>query len=226
MPIRINLLAEAQAAEELRRKDPVKRSIWIAGFAVFLVLLWSATLQLKISAVRSDIASLQANWNSIETRVNAVNDQRKRVRELEQKLSALDQFTTNRMLWANTLDALQHTIVDGVQLVRVHTKQTYSRQEGGAARTNDTVVIPGKPATMIERLVLTLEAKDFSAQGGQQVPRFKQALVGFPYFESNLAKSNTVQLTSLSAPQTDEGRTFVQFGFQLFFQETERQLYE
>jgi len=27
MPIRINLLAEAQAAEDLRRRDPVKRSV-------------------------------------------------------------------------------------------------------------------------------------------------------------------------------------------------------
>lgn len=53
MPIRINLLAEAQAAEEMRRKDPVKRSIWIGGFIVFLTLLAALTLQLKISRVRS-----------------------------------------------------------------------------------------------------------------------------------------------------------------------------
>ena len=29
MAIRINLLAESQAAEEMRRKDPVKRAVWI-----------------------------------------------------------------------------------------------------------------------------------------------------------------------------------------------------
>jgi len=56
MPIRINLLAEAQAAEEMRRKDPVKRAIWIGGFVVFLTLLAALTLQLKISRIRSDIA--------------------------------------------------------------------------------------------------------------------------------------------------------------------------
>ena len=42
MPIRINLLAEAQAAEEMRRKDPVKRAVWIGGFVIFLVLLADA----------------------------------------------------------------------------------------------------------------------------------------------------------------------------------------
>ena len=45
MPIRINLLAEAQAAEELRRKNPVKRGIWIGGFLVLVVILWIAKLQ-------------------------------------------------------------------------------------------------------------------------------------------------------------------------------------
>ena len=49
MPIRINLLAEAQAAAELRRKNPVKRGIWIGSFLVCVVLLWIAKLQLDIS---------------------------------------------------------------------------------------------------------------------------------------------------------------------------------
>ena len=47
MPIRINLLAEQQAAEELRRRDPVKRAIWVAGFFVVVVVVWSGYLQFK-----------------------------------------------------------------------------------------------------------------------------------------------------------------------------------
>ncbi len=34
MPIRLNLLAEAQAAEEMRRRDPVKRALWLAGLII------------------------------------------------------------------------------------------------------------------------------------------------------------------------------------------------
>ena len=48
MPLRINLLAEAQAAEELRRRNPVKRALWIGGFIVALILLWSSTLQVQL----------------------------------------------------------------------------------------------------------------------------------------------------------------------------------
>ena len=41
MPIHINLLAEAQAAEELRRRDPVKRAIFIGISLVIVALMWS-----------------------------------------------------------------------------------------------------------------------------------------------------------------------------------------
>ena len=47
MPIRINLLAEAKAAEELRRHDPVKRVIFVGALAVALTLVWSSSLQLQ-----------------------------------------------------------------------------------------------------------------------------------------------------------------------------------
>ena len=39
MPIRLNLLAEAQALEESRRRDPVKRAVW-AGVFLVLALAW------------------------------------------------------------------------------------------------------------------------------------------------------------------------------------------
>ena len=132
MPIRINLLAEAQAAEEMRRKDPVKRCIWVAGFLVFVVLLVSATLQFKIMQARSEVSTLQVSWKTIEKRVQDVNDHRNQKNELEMKLSALDQFTTNRMLWANALNAIQHILVADVQLTRVHTEQIFV--SGGSAR--------------------------------------------------------------------------------------------
>ena len=45
MPIRINLLEENLVQEEQRRKDPVKRAVWIGGFVVFLVGLWALRMQ-------------------------------------------------------------------------------------------------------------------------------------------------------------------------------------
>lgn len=227
MPIRINLLAEAQSAEEMRRKDPVKRAIWIGAFLVFLVLLCSVTLQFKIMVARSDVSSLKGSWKLIEAKVQEVNEHRNNTRGLEQKISALDQFTTNRLLWANALNALQHTPVDGIQLVRVRSEQTFLLNEGSKARTNaQGIITQGRPSTVTEKIVLNLEGKDFSFGPVDQVPTYKQTLAIYPFFQSNLQKTNNVQLTSLSAPQTEVGRTFRAFGMQLFFEEKERRLHE
>jgi hypothetical protein len=224
MAIRINLLAEAQAAEEMRRRDPVKRSIWMGGFFILVVLLISGFLQAKIFIAKSESATLQARWKEIETKVKDVTDHRARTRELEKKLAALDQFTTNRMLWAPALDALQRTPVEGVELVRISTAQTFAQTEGTRPAEGSTT--PGKPATATERAVLTIEARDYSAQTGGQVPRFKQSLASSPYFEAVLQKTNTIQLTSQSAPQNELGRAYVGFGFKLFYEDKERRLYE
>ncbi len=66
MAIRINLLAEAQEAEELRRRDPVKRALWGAGFLVFLVWLWTGSLMLNGKIVDAEGTKYQTKWLSFE----------------------------------------------------------------------------------------------------------------------------------------------------------------
>jgi len=217
MPIRINLLAEAQAAEEMRRKDPVKRAIWIGGFLVFLIVLCAVTLQFKIMAARSDVNTLQASWKSIEKNVQEVNGKRNDTRELESRLSALDQFTTNRLLWAAALNAFQFTPVEGVQLVRLKANQAFTLNEGVKGKSEPTAT---------EKIVMILEGRDYSARAGEHVPKWKESLASYPYFEAVLQKTNKIQLTSQTAPQTDGSRAYVGFELQMYFQEKERRLYE
>ena len=64
MPIRINLLAEAQSAEDMRRRDPVKRVVaggilLLAGMAV-----WSSTVQLKVMMANRELGQVQFQLNS------------------------------------------------------------------------------------------------------------------------------------------------------------------
>ena len=60
MPIRINLLAEAQIAEDLRRRDPVKRAIFVGALLVVLALVWSSSLQLEVVFAKNDLAQVQS----------------------------------------------------------------------------------------------------------------------------------------------------------------------
>jgi hypothetical protein len=226
MPIRINLLAEAQAAEEERRKDPVKLAIWLTGFLVFLVLLWAMTLQFKLMASKSELNQAQVKWTSIEKGYQLAVENQRKFMDAEQKLAALDRLTTNRFLWGTALNAFQQTLngVDDVQVVRFKTEQTYTLTEEIKARTNGTSVVAGRPATAIEKISMTIEAMDSSRQPGSQVSKFKDSIAQVPYFHTSLQQTNGVLLTSLSAPQAGGlGRNaFVLFTLQCSFPEKVR----
>jgi hypothetical protein len=228
MPIRINLLAEAHAAEEMRRKDPVKRGIYAGAFVVACVVVWALTLQVKIVAANHELKTLETQWKAIYKDYQVAVDKRRRSLEVEGKLSALQALHTNRFLWGNVLNAFQQTLngvgVDEVQVVRFKTEQAYHLQEEIKPRTNSTSVIPGKPASAIEKATITVEAQDYSGPPGSQVNRYKEAIANVDYFQKNLQRTNGVLLTTLSPPQTAPTRPnpFVSFTLQCYFPEKTR----
>lgn len=219
MPIRINLLAEAQAAEEMRRKDPVKRVIYGAAAVVALVALWVGSLQMKVMSANGDLAALETEWNGLsEGYTTAVRLQRENI-DVTQKIDALNNLATNRFLWGNALNALQQTLdgVKGVKALRIATDQQYTV-------TEDSVPAPGSPeppvpGTSTERISIVIEAIDASHPSGGQVAVFKNRIGSIPYFSKNLTQTNGIRLASLSAPQVDDvsGRSFVRFSMKCLF---------
>jgi hypothetical protein len=202
MPIRINLLAEARALEEMRRRDPVKRAIWIGVSLVILLLAWSSSLQLKAMIARGELGRVGAQISTRTNEYRVVLANQERLLEMNQKLVALQQLATNRFLKGTLLDALQHATIDDVQLVRLRTDETYFYNEEIKPKTNSNDrLIPGKPASVTEKVVVTLEAKDSSAGPGDLVDKFKQALGDSAYFQTVLGKTSQVRLANLSPPQ-------------------------
>jgi hypothetical protein len=226
MPIRINLLAESQAAQEQRRKDPVKRAILVGCLAVFSVLLWSSTLQVQIVAARSNLNTLEGNWKSVEGNYQGAVTKSRQSIETEQKLRALENYTTNRFLWGSLLNAFQMTMnnMENLQVTRLKGEQAYVLTAETNARTNGTQVIPGRPATTTEKMSLTIDAVDSSVQTGGNVKRFKEAIASVPYFETHLQKTNGVLLTSLSPPINGplSRNPYVTFTLQCYFPEKVR----
>ena len=225
MPIRINLLAEAQAAEELRRKDPVKRAFLAGALILVLVSFWISSLQIKIMSSKSQLKELEGKWKSIEKSYDlAVEGKRKSI-EMDDKLSALQQLKTNRFLWGAALNAFQQTLsgVDDVQVVRLKTEQAYLPTDEVKGRVGDSKAV-GKPAGSVEKINLLIEGVDSSPQPGSQVNKYKESIFGVPFFQSHLQKTNGVLLTSLSAPQLGPlGRNpYVMFTLQCYFQEKAR----
>lgn len=222
MPIRINLLAEAHAADEARRKDPVKGAVLVGVIMAGAVLVWASSLQIKIVAAKSRMNGLQTHWKSIEKTFRAVEETQRQALEAQAKMDALVQLNTNRFLWGSALNAFQQTLngVDDIQVVRLKAEQSYLITE--EIKTKKGVV--GKPATATEKATMTIEALDSSHQPGRdQVAKFKDSIAQVPWFAAKLQKTNSVLLTSLSAPQGGVGRKpFVMFTLQCFFPEKTR----
>lgn len=206
MPIKLNLLAEAQAEEELRRKDPVKRLVWIGVLLVLLLLAWSSSLQVRVVMAKGEVSRLESQVRSLDDTYAAVVAEQKKLNDTNQKLTALGQLASNRFLHAPLLNALQQTILDDIRLTRVRLDQEYLYTEAVKGSTNSkTGKTPPKPARTTERITITLEGRDTAPNPGDQVTRFKEKVSANPYFSELTGPTNEVRLANLSAPQNALG---------------------
>lgn len=226
MPIRINLLAEAQAAEEQRRRDPVKRAVLVAVCLVVLVLVWGGSLQVKLMTYNVRLNGLETKLNSQTNTFQQIQSNQAKLNVINQKLGALQQLATNRFLVANVLNALQQSTLDGIQLMRLRTEQTYLfTEEVKPSKTESGRPIPGRPATSTERIAVSLEARDSSPNpGGDLVSKFKNTLAESSYFQNVPISTNDILLKHLDAPVLDNesGKPFVQFSFECRYPEKNR----
>jgi hypothetical protein len=131
---------------------------------------------------------------------------------INNKLTALKKLSDSRLLQGTLLNALQQCSVDNMQLTRLKIDQGYVRVEGTPTVTNSSGrITPGRPGQVTEKVVLTLDARDFSANPGSQFGSLKSVIANNPYFKTML-ETNGIQLASQSAPQTGaDGRQSVLF---------------
>jgi hypothetical protein len=212
MPIRLNLLAEAQALEDLRRRDPVKRAIWTAACLVVLLLAWAMYLQFGAMIAKMDLSRMEARLASHTNEFRVVLDNQKKLADANQRLDALRQFSANRFLQGNLLNALQQAALLDVQLTRFRCDQAY-------VQADETKAGAASGRTATEKILLSLEARDTSSPTpGDQVNQFKKAIMDCPYFQNALGKTNQPRLVSLSPPRTTtDGKPFVSFAFECRF---------
>ena len=214
MPIRLNLLAEAQALEELRRRDPVKRAIQGAACVGLLLLAWAGSLQFEAMMAKVNLSRLETRLASHAKDFHQVLDNQKSLAEANQKLIALHQFSTNRFLQGSLLNALQQAALADVQLTRFHCEQTYVLS--GEVKAGPGTAARSAAATATEKIVLSLEASDTSSPNpGDQVNQYKKAIKECPYFQNILGKTNEPRLGNLSPLRTTaDGKQFVSFALE------------
>ena len=224
MPIRLNILAEAQAAEEMRRRDPVKRAIWVGCLLVVGVLVWSSSVYVNALMAKNDLSTVQAAIASRSNEFSVVQAQQKKTDDSKGKLAALRQLSTNRFLNGNLLDALQHVTLDDVALMQIQINQAYLATEAIKDKTNtEGRITRGKPATIKESIHVTLDARDSGPVPGDQVNKYKDALTTNAYFRAELSKTNGVRLTFVGSPTImPDSKPFVLFTVECRYPEQTR----
>lgn len=224
MPIRLNLLAEAHAIEDLRRKDPVKRTAYIGILLTLLVLAWASVIQFKVIIVKNELAAVTAQMKQCTNDFVRVMDMQKQIAEMNGKLGALHALSTNRFLNGNLMDALQHTTVEDVQLTRLQVSQSYRFTAEVKPQTKGDRKVPGKPATVTEKTMLLLDGTDSSANPGEQVLRLKDVIAQYPYFKTSLDRAHAVAWKNSSSPQIspETGKSVVTFSLECRYPEVTR----
>ncbi len=232
MPIRINLLAEQQEADELRRRDPVKRATWVGGFLVGVLAVWGGYLQVRLMAATREVNRYESEWKKLEPAYKKVSANMEAATELERKWAALQALATNRFLWANPLNALQFVMVtvDEVQIMALKTSQTYTITDPVKPSTNAVgVVSRGKPGTSREKVSFNLEgrdtskeAKDPSKRSTDGVFKLQEAINNYPYFKTNVVRSQLITRSPFQPDPNNPTKSFSTFTLGCEFPENTR----
>jgi hypothetical protein len=225
MPIRINILAEQQALEEMRRKDPVKRAIWVGVLLAVLVLGWGLYLFGQSILKTNELSSLESALNTKTNEYKLILSNKKQLDDINFKLNDLDRLATNRFLMGNLLNALQQGTMDNVQVVRIKLDENYVVTEPvKASKPKDgEKATPAKPGKSTEKILLTIDAKDSSPDPGSAISRYQDKLSALPFFSSTWSKPLEFKLTHRGAPLGDiSGRMAVLFTLECNFPETTR----
>jgi hypothetical protein len=131
-----------------------------------------------------------------------------KVYETRARLASLQQLAGSRFLQGNFMNALQQLNLSGVQLMRVRLDQSFAKPD----KTKDSHAVSGHPVMVAEKIHVTIDARDSSANPGDQINKFKDMIASQAYFKSILDVSNGVQLVSLSPVQSGlEDKPFVLF---------------
>jgi hypothetical protein len=201
MPIHINLLNDALAEQDLRKKDPVKRTVFIGALVVALMMVWYSSSLLQHMVANNSLAQVQLESQNHTNDYNTAIANLRTLHAGESRLKALNDLTSARFLQGNLMNALQQLYVSNVNLMRVEISQRYTPSGPDA-----------KSASITESTFLTLDAKDSSPNPGDQVNHCKDGITQLDYFKSRLAPVDGMKLSNLSPPESAPGSSpFVMF---------------
>jgi hypothetical protein len=191
----------------MRRKDPVKFAMFVGALLVALALVWFSGTWVQLLATKGSLKNVQAQIAKHTNDFAVVTLNRKKIEDCKKRLDSLDKLSDARFLQGQLLNALQQIYVPNVALIRLKLDQAITVKDGPANKSG------GKsPGAAVEKTLLTIDAKDLSANPGDQINRYKDAFTTSEYFKAVLEPNGVRLAGSPSASQSGaDGKPFVQF---------------
>jgi hypothetical protein len=217
--IRINLLAEAQEAAEMRRRDPVRRVRWAAAGVVILIMMWAAILSLRLRRGTAELTRLGAEQQTLQKNSGQAIAAAKLSGETARSLTALKLQAARRFFFAPTLSALQFTTVPNIQFHSLRIEQAVVSDPGARAVVENGVTLtPEKPASATEKTLLVIQGKNYA--DSKAIDKLVETIASHPHFKQNLRRTDPVLLRDLQPRQVDPAdpnRTFQLFTIECIF---------
>lgn len=206
----IDLLAEQREAAEMRNRDPMKRGYAIAGLVFSLLLVWYVALVFNENRAGKKVEKQTAELNGLQQKFTNADLKVAEATQIENIIGALNQYTANRFLQAPALNALQYTVVDNFQIVRLQIYHQFLESMSIPAFTNSNkVAIPGRPAESLDQTVFTIQAKSVSKPSAAE--NFMDTLAESSWFKANLRSKDPIRLKESQAPQIEGAKTTIFF---------------
>jgi Tfp pilus assembly PilM family ATPase len=197
----LNLIAEEIEERERRRRDPVRKIAIAACLFICVLLGWAAQLRVRLWVVDSELHRDQTERQKWERMRKEVSVTKGFVAEARRTLSALQEHSTNRFLFAPALNALQQATLDEIQLTRLVLQESVANVDAKKPVTEKGITIPRKPGYSTEKISLTLQAKNFG--GPQDREKFIEKVASQPYFKTQLRRAEPVVLRNYLSRQVD-----------------------
>lgn len=222
MPIRINLLAEQLHEADVRRRDPVKRAIAVAVLIGASVIGWYGWLLTQKVVLGRTLAKNKEAIVAIEADAAEAREALGGVTKLEKRIHSLNSLATNRVLWAEFLNALQEVALADVPVNEMRISQGYSIE-----RPPSKGRLP-MPATSTELISVTIKARDYGSSADQLYNKFGEALRANEWIGARLdgeGANKGIAFDSFGAPTPDRDnpdRSFLPFTLKINFKKVER----
>jgi hypothetical protein len=215
--IRINLLAEALAEEELRRRDPVKKAYVAAGLLVGFTVGWLLYARDRATKAVDLLAEQELKWTKLRPRCADVTNNRVRTREIESiVLPALERFSTNRFLWSHVLDALQYCMITNIEVTQLLGSHNYTNKSYSVDLLKRAIPGPPRVTSVTETVTLTLTCNDLAPDAARNHIMFMDNLVSNRYFREHL-RTPTPYEPGVKRPGDPANKTPGVFTFTCYF---------